>query len=216
MRLIDLTVPIHTGMPVYPGDPEVLLEPALRVATDGVNVLRVHLGSQTGTHVDAPAHLGDDLPTLDELPLHRFTGPALVVDARSAGPHGALGPEYFDRPVHPGAVVLIATGWSAHWGTDAYHLHPSLTPAAAEALVAAGIRTIGIDAPSIDAPDAHSLPAHRILCGAHAVIAENLTGLDQLLDAQLAGEPIEVTLFPLPLTGADGAPVRAVARVGNP
>ncbi|WP_336081921.1 cyclase family protein [Nocardia sp. SSK8] len=215
MRLIDLTVPIHTGMPVYPGDPEVSLEPALRVETDGVNVLRVHFGSQTGTHVDAPAHLGDELPALDELPLEHFTGPAVVVDARSVPPRGAIGPEYFDLPWGPGTIVLIATGWSAHWGSEKYHTHPHLPPAAAEALVAAGIRTIGIDAPSIDPPDDLTLPAHRILCTAHAVIAENLTGLDQVLAAQRAGESIEVSLFPLPLTGADGAPVRAVARVGK-
>ncbi|MFS4094222.1 hypothetical protein [Streptomyces sp. AF1A] len=41
-------------MPVHPGDPEVTIGPALRAPADGVNVLRLHLGSQSGTHVDAP------------------------------------------------------------------------------------------------------------------------------------------------------------------
>ncbi|MFE6922177.1 cyclase family protein [Nocardia sp. NPDC057663] len=217
MRLIDLTLPIHTGMPVFPGDPEVLLEPALRVSTDGVNVLRVHLGSQSGTHVDAPAHLDDSLPTLDELPLERFIGPAQIVDARSVPARGAIGVDLFDIDLAPGSVVLIATGWSSHWGTVDYLTHPYLEPDAAQTLVDAGIRTVGIDAPSIDPSEADDLdlPAHRILCGAHAVIAENLTGLDQLVSAQAAGESIEVSLFPLRLTGADGAPIRAVARVGS-
>ncbi|MFJ2837664.1 cyclase family protein [Nocardia sp. NPDC087230] len=217
MRLIDLTQPIHTGMPVFPGDPEVRLEPALRVATDGVNVLRVHLGSQSGTHVDAPAHLDDSLPTLDELPLERFTGPAYIVDAGSVPARGVIGVELFDIDPVPGAVVLIATGWSSRWGTDAYLTHPSLDPAAAQMLVDKGIRTVGIDAPSIDPSEAEdlALPAHRILCGAHAVIAENLTGLDRLLAAQSAGATIEVSLFPLRLSAADGAPIRAVARVGG-
>ncbi|MGW6726938.1 cyclase family protein [Nocardia sp. NPDC055029] len=217
MTLIDLTLPIHTGMPVFPGDPEVLLEQALRVATDGVNVLGVHLGSQTGTHVDAPAHLDDSLPTLDELPLERFTGPAQIVDARSVPARGVIGVEMFDIDLAPGSVVLIATGWSSRWGTDDYLAHPCLSPAAAQLVVDAGIRTIGIDAPSIDPSEAESLdlPAHRILCGAHAVIAENLTNLDRLLAAQSAGESIEVSLFPLRLSGADGAPIRAVARVSS-
>ncbi|MGW5310601.1 cyclase family protein [Nocardia thailandica] len=215
VRLVDLTQPVHTGMPVFPGDPPVLLEPALRVATDGVNVLRLHLGSQSGTHVDAPAHLDDALPALDALPLDRFTGPATIVDARGAAARAALTPDLFDgHRLTPGAVVLIATGWSAHWGTDDYHTHPHLDPAAARALLDAGIRTVGIDAPSVDPSDSTDLPAHRILCGAHAVIAENLTGLDTLLAAQAAGTPIEVSLFPLHLRGADGAPIRAVARVG--
>lgn len=219
VRLIDLTVPIHTGMPVFPGDPEVVLEPALRVADDGVNVLRMHLGSQTGTHVDAPAHLDDSLPALDELPLERFAGRAVIVDARSVAPGTAIGVEHFAETVEAGAVVLIATGWSSNWGTGAYFgSHPHLAPAAARYLIEAGIRTVGIDAPSVDpsASEEFELPAHRILCGAHAVIAENLTGLEQLLDAQLAGESIEVSLFPLRLGGgADGAPVRAVAYIGR-
>ncbi|MEU4595909.1 cyclase family protein [Nocardia sp. NPDC023988] len=217
MRLIDLTRPIHTGMPVFPGDPEVLLEPALRAATDGVNVLRVHLGSQSGTHVDAPAHLDDSLPTLDQLPLERFVGPARIVDARSAPARTAIGPTLFDVDLPAATIVLIATGWASRWGTPDYFTHPYLHPEAAQLLVDKGIRTIGIDAPSIDPSgvDDSDLPAHRILCGAHAVIAENLTALDELSNAQAAGESIEVSLFPLPLRGADGAPIRAVARIGR-
>ncbi len=217
VRLIDLTRPIHTGMPVFPGDPEVLLEPALCAATDGVNVLRVHLGSQSGTHVDAPAHLDDSLPTLDQLPLERFVGPAWIVDARSVPARTAIGPTLFDVDLPAATIVLIATGWASRWGTSDYFTHPYLHPEAAQLLVDKGIRTIGIDAPSIDPSgvDDSDLPAHRILCGAHAVIAENLTALDELSNAQAAGESIEVSLFPLPLREADGAPIRAVARIGG-
>ncbi|AEM84780.1 cyclase family protein [Streptomyces violaceusniger] len=219
MRLIDLSVPVATGMPVYPGDPRVAIAPALSAAADGVNVLHLDMGSQSGTHVDAPFHIDDTLPTLDELPLERFWGRAVVVDARGAEPRTPLGPSLFEgclsegRP-RAGDIVLVATGWSRHWGGDDYLAHPYLTREAAELLVAAGIRTVGIDALSVDPTPADDFPAHRILCGAHAVIAENLTGLDPLLDAQTAGEPIEVSLLPLRLPAADGAPVRAVARVG--
>ncbi|GAA1691325.1 cyclase family protein [Streptomyces yatensis] len=219
MRLIDLSVPVATGMPVYPGDPRVAIAPALSVAADGVNVLHLDMGSQSGTHVDAPFHIDDALPTLDQLPLERFWGRAVVVDVRGAEPRAPLGPSLFEaswsesRP-RAGDILLVATGWSRHWGGEDYLAHPYLTPEAAELLVAAGIRTVGIDALSVDPTPADDFPAHRILCGAHAVIAENLTGLDPLLDAQTAGEPIEVSLLPLRLPAADGAPVRAVARVG--
>ncbi|MGP3939776.1 cyclase family protein [Streptomyces sp. 6N106] len=224
MRLIDLSVPVATGMPVYPGDPRVAIAPALSAATDGVNVLHLDMGSQSGTHVDAPFHIDDALPTLDQLPLERFWGRAVVVDARGAAPRSPLGPSLFEGAWPEGSlsegrpraadIVLVATGWSRHWGGEDYLAHPYLTPEAAELLVAAGIRTVGIDALSVDPTPADDFPAHRILCGAHAVIAENLTGLDPLLDAQTAGEPIEVSLLPLRLPAADGAPVRAVARVG--
>ncbi|MFE5118464.1 cyclase family protein [Streptomyces sp. NPDC056669] len=214
MRLIDLSVPVATGMPVYPGDPRVTIAPALSAAADGVNVLHLDMGSQSGTHVDAPFHIDDALPTLDELPLERFWGRAVVVDARGAEPRTPLGPSLFEGRPRAGDIVLVATGWSRHSGGEDYLAHPYLTREAAELLVAAGIRTVGIDALSVDPTPADDFPAHRILCGAHAVIAENLTGLGPLLDAQTAGEPIEVSLLPLRLPAADGAPVRAVARVG--
>ncbi|MCZ0985188.1 cyclase family protein [Streptomyces diastatochromogenes] len=73
-------------MPVYPGDPEVTVCPALRALADGVNVLALHLGSQSGTHVDAPYHVDDAWPRLDELPLDRFAGPAVVADVRGCRP----------------------------------------------------------------------------------------------------------------------------------
>ncbi|MDP9842658.1 cyclase family protein [Streptosporangium lutulentum] len=213
MTLIDLSVPIVTGMPVYPGDPEVTVGPALTAAADGVNVLSLHLGSQSGTHVDAPYHIDDALPTLDDLPLDRFTGPATVIDACGLPPRSPLGPELFEAGARPGTIVLVATGWAAHWGTDAYLAHPYLTEEAATLLVEAGVRTVGIDALSVDPTPGDDFPAHRVLCGAHAVIAENLTNLSLLLDAQADGRSVEVSLFPLRLPAADGAPVRAVARV---
>ncbi|MBT2213761.1 cyclase family protein [Actinomadura sp. NEAU-AAG7] len=216
--LLDLSVPVTTGMPVYPGDPEVEAVPALTAGESGVNVLRLHMGSQSGTHVDAPFHIDDALPRLDELPLTRFTGPALVMDARGLPPRTPIPPAALPGGLAPGVVLLIATGWSEHWGSDGYLAHPYPAPETAEAIVAAGVRTVGIDALSVDrtpppGSEDFSLAAHRVLCGAGAVIAENLTGLDRLLDAQAGGRAVTVYLFPLALAGADGAPVRAVAQV---
>ncbi|BAJ29120.1 MULTISPECIES: cyclase family protein [Kitasatospora] len=243
-ELVDLTHPVVSGMPVYPGDPEVELRAALTVAGEGVNVLAVHLGSQTGTHVDAPYHLDVRWPTLDGLPLELFTGPAVVVDLRGLPARGEVTEEHLARALAacgPGTVLLLATGWPRYWGTDRYFAHPYLSAGAAAAIVAAGVRTVGIDALSVDptpdpgpsdpavasllaeladehdpAPEQATLAAHRVLLGPDGggVIAENLTDLSALLEAQAAGRPVEVSLFPLRLTAADGAPVRAVARLG--
>jgi kynurenine formamidase len=214
-ELVDLSVPIVTGMPVYPGDPEVEIAPALTAASDGVNVQSLHLGSQTGTHVDAPFHIDPSLPRLDELPLDRFAGPVALLDARGLAPRTPIGPELLPAGLGPGDVLLIVTGWSSRWGSEDYLAHPYPTPELAEAIVSAGVRTVGIDALSVDRTpepgvDDFSLDAHRVLCGAGAVIAENLTALDRLLPA--ADRRIEVFLFPLRLA-SDGAPVRAVARI---
>ncbi|AUG77857.1 cyclase [Kitasatospora sp. MMS16-BH015] len=242
--LLDLTHPVTSGMPVYPGDPEVLLEPALTTATAGVNVLALHLGSQSGTHVDAPYHVDVTWPTLDGLPLSLFTGPAVLADLRGLAPRTAVTPDQLAPALDlltPGAVLLLATGWARHWGTDHYLAHPYLSPEAAAAIAAAGVRTVGMDALNIDrtpdpgpadpgvaalladltdehdpaAAEPFSLAAHRALLGAPggAVVAENLTDLTPLLDAQAAGRGVSVSLFPLRLVAADGAPVRAVATL---
>jgi kynurenine formamidase len=108
-------------------------------------------------------------------------------------------------------MLLLHTGWDAHWGTDAYVGHPFLDGEAAERVVAAGVRTVGLDALSLDetVPDgepAGGFAAHLALLGAGGVIVENLRGLEQVRSA----EPL-VSVLPLRLAGADGAPVRAVA-----
>lgn len=236
MRLVDLTHPVYPGMPVWPGDPAVEFRTAATVADNGWNLLELHLGTQSGTHVDAPRHVDDTLPALDELPLERFAGPARVVDLRGLPARSAIGPEHLAAALHDaeaGDVLLLCTGWSAHWGTDRYSTHPWLHPDAAGAAVAAGIRTIGIDAPSVDADDP-TLPTHRVLAAAHAVIVENLRGLEQLCGASPVSRsgstnPNEsdtratteddvfsgcwVWLLPLALRGADGSPIRAVAAL---
>lgn len=214
--LVDLSVPIESGMTVFPGDPEVEIAPALTLAGgDGVNVLSLHLGSQTGTHLDAPSHVLEDGLRLDELPLDRFVGPAVVADLRTLAAEAPIGwgdLALIRDALRPGVILLLHTGWSAHFGDlDRYRTHPWLTAEAAAAIVGTGVRTIGVDALNIDATPGDlstiRFDAHIEILGAGGVIVENLTNLaavEQLRD------PI-ASVLPLHLPGSDGAPVRAVA-----
>lgn len=208
MRTVDLTHPVTTGMPVFPGDPAVTLAPALDLAVDGCAVTALQLGSHSGTHVDAPSHVVPGGATLDELDLALFSGPALVVDARGRAPGATIGWEPFaprERALAAGVVVLVRTGWDEHWGSARYEQHPHLALEVAERLLAAGVSTLGVDALSPD--PVGDLTVHRAWLAAGGVLAENLRGLGQL-DALV--DPV-VHLLPLALAGGDGAPVRAVA-----
>ena len=74
----DLSHAIENGMTVYPGDPEPRIgrapqEPPWTVST-------LHLGSHTGTHMDAARHYYPDATTIDAYPVARFIVPALVID----------------------------------------------------------------------------------------------------------------------------------------
>lgn len=212
-KVVDLSVPLDERVQVYPGDPEFRSDIAATVAVDGFNLRHVRMGSQTGTHVDAPFHFRDDGSPIDELDLSLFAGPGVVLDARGHRPReritwAALEP-WADR-LGPGVIALVHTGWSAHWGTPRYFQHPFLDVDAVGRLLDLGVRTLLLDAPSPDQTpdDEHpgaGFPVHHLVAGVGGVIGENLRGLEQI-----DFEPF-VSCLPLRLTGADGAPVRAVA-----
>jgi len=240
----DLSVPLRAGMPVYPGDPEVRIASALTVEADGANVLSLGLGSHSGTHADAPLHVGDGWAALDELPLSLFGGVAEVVDVRDVARGGAITAAHLagvapagsagepGKPGYPGSpekILLLHTGCAAAWGTEEYLKHPWLEAAAAQLIVDRGYRAVGLDALSVDptspgathgdqqgnqdgGPAGGGFPAHDILAGNGCIIVENLTGLEQVQRATDAGSDVELFLFPLSIPGADGAPIRAVAR----
>ncbi len=211
---VDLSHPLGDDTDVYPGDPEVRLEPHATIEADGYNLLAVHLGSQSGTHVDAPFHFAQGGARVDELPLALFAGPAVIVDASDLGPRGRIGRRHLDPlagRLRAGTILLLRTGWSSRYGTAAYHDHPFLDPEACAWAIARGIRTFGLDAPSIDeTPTAgtgvEDYPCHRLIAAAGGVICENLTRLEDVT----FDDPV-VSFFPIRLEGADGAPVRAVA-----
>jgi kynurenine formamidase len=212
--IVDLSHPLADDTPVHPGDPAARFEPAATIDVHGYNVLHVRMGSQTGTHVDAPFHLLPDGARIDELPLDLFLAPAVLADVRGRARRAPI--TWADlAPVAgrlaPGRMLLLHTGWDAHWGTDAYADHPFLAADAAERVVAAGVRTVGLDALSLDetvpgGEPAGGFAAHRAVLGAGGVIVENLRGLAAVRSA----EPL-VSVLPLRIAGADGAPVRAVA-----
>src|SRR5690606_40891197 len=81
MAIIDLSHPLVTGMPVYPGDPGVRITPALELGEHGVAVTRLDLGSHAGTHLDAPSHSIAGGRSVDEIPLGLLVGPARILRA---------------------------------------------------------------------------------------------------------------------------------------
>lgn len=213
-RLVDLSMPLDAATPFYPGDPEPRICAATTIAKEGVNVMRLDLGTHSGTHCDAPFHFLEDGAKLDELPLERFLGPGVVVDCTGLAPRAAIGWErlepHADR-LGAGTIVLLRTGWDAHRGTDAFFAHPFLDGDAGRRLVAAGVRTVGIDAINLDQTpegelDRAAFPCHEAVSRAGGVIVENLVGLE----AVDFPDPW-ISVLPLRVPGADGAPTRAVA-----
>ncbi|MBU6323090.1 MAG: cyclase family protein [Patescibacteria group bacterium] len=78
MKIIDLSLPIYTGMPVYSGDPEAKITLIQNLAENGWNMRRLEMNGHDGTHVNAQSHAVEDGKSLDDYPLERFAGKARI------------------------------------------------------------------------------------------------------------------------------------------
>lgn len=209
-RLIDLSPPLADGMPVYPGDPPVARTWHLTLERDGVNVSRLELGAHAGSHVDAPLHFLAGGADVARMPLDLFYGPALALDA-PAGPGRDLDPGALaGAEIRPGDIVIFRSGWEARWGTPAYYGEPwpGLSAALVEALLARGVKAVGMDMPSADSPAAiqAGVPAHRLLLEAGLPVFECLVNLREVL-----GRRFVFAGFPLKIAEGEASPLRAVA-----
>src|SRR5688572_23183732 len=83
MSLIEISRPVYSGMPVWPGDTAAQFDfAATKAGGYSCNVGRLRVSVHTGTHADAPYHYDDAGAKIDELPLELFVGRATVVDVR--------------------------------------------------------------------------------------------------------------------------------------
>ncbi|HEV7404905.1 MAG TPA: cyclase family protein [Chthoniobacteraceae bacterium] len=214
LRLIDLSHPLESGQPGFPGDPAISMARVHTVAGKGCNVSALSFSSHQGTHLDAPYHFFENGRTIDQMDLRLFYGPARLIDLAPGSTLPARTPlaiEHFlphAAAFTAGARVIYRTGWNRAFGTAEFFTDfPSLTLEAAAWIAGRRIALLGMDTPT---PSTEWLECHHILLGpgAEIVIVESLNGLEQLPPEFLfAG-------FPLNLKGGDGSPIRAVAIVG--
>src|SRR5262249_11327995 len=69
-----------------------------------------------------------------------------------------------------------------------------------------GVITVGIDTPSVDLFESKDLPAHK------AILRHNMLILEGLVLKDIPPGNYELIALPLPLTGFDASPVRAILR----
>ncbi len=86
MKIIDLSTPLFTEMPVFPGDPAVNIEVIHTYEKETWELRQLSMGSHTGTHVDAFSHMHAGAENLDDIPLEKFFGKAQVVRINETWP----------------------------------------------------------------------------------------------------------------------------------
>jgi len=211
VKVLDLTLTLRTGAPVFPGYPTPIVHTWTTIEKNGYYSNLLQFVEHTGTHVDSPAHFVKGAPTIDKVPLDRFMGKGVVIGVSDLPKKGAITREIIENrlreqgvEVGSGWVVLFYTGYDEKAGTPEWFEHPDLDETGAKYLAEKNVNAVGIDAPSIDH---EPFPAHTALLSKGIVIYENLTGLKELV-----GKPgFKFIGLPLKIENGSASPVRAVA-----
>ena len=191
--IYDITQPLFECN-VFPGDPKPERKIMLQIADGDVcNLTAFSMCAHNGTHVDAPYHFINDGKGIDKVSLEKFIGMAFVAD-------------------HEGDVTaedaenILKKAKAAGSGAEKKILIKGksvVTLDAAKVFASAGIDLIGNESQTVGPEDAPKA-VHLVLLGAEVVLLEGI---------RLETVPEGVYFLncaPLNLSGADGAPCRAV------
>lgn len=232
-RVVDLTHAFDASSVYWPTAEAFKLETDFEGETDKgyfYSAYRYSAAEHGGTHLDSPVHFAKGRHTVDEIPLERLMGPAIVVDVTK---QCANNPDYqvsvadlqtWERTngrIANGTIVLLRTGFGKFYpdrkrylGTDergpdaVAKLHfPGLHPDTARWLTQnRNIKAIGLDTASIDYGQSTLFESHRTLFDKNIPAFENVANLDQL---PLKG--FSVIALPMKIKGGSGGPLRIVA-----
>ncbi|HYE11180.1 MAG TPA: cyclase family protein [Patescibacteria group bacterium] len=211
MKIIDLTHKISEDMPVYPGTERPKLKIANTYEIHGFKETLLTMFSHTGTHMDSPAHLFADRPTLDSFSIEQFVGKGLVIDCSDLQEGQRITVKYIERvkeKADRAEFILFYTGWDKYWGTNSYFgEYPYVTEEVADYLINSKKRGVGLDVIGIDPISDGNLTIHKkLFAEMDIVVIENLTKLGEIGD-----ELFTLCVLPIKFENSDGAPIRAVA-----
>ena len=187
---------MNPALPIYAAggyrDPPFEAAPWCGIAAQGFEVWRLAMGTQTGTHIDAPAHFAAGGATLDALA------------------PGALIGRYF----HVDAATLAAEGepcLSGYAGEGILFVDASVGAAVDEPAAAALLALpcpVWVLAGALRVTGRDPLHLHRALAAAGRFLVEDL----EPSAAARAPERGELIALPLRLEGLSGSPVRILVR----
>ncbi|MEP6539286.1 MAG: cyclase family protein [Bryobacteraceae bacterium] len=201
---IDISLPLQSGMPHWPGDPVPSMARGLDMDLGDIcNARYLTMSAHTGTHMDAPLHFVNNSESIDRMPLTAAIGPARVIRIEH---NEFIGPEELEQHnIQPGERILFKTG-SVWDPTQFKKTFVACNAAGARHLVERKVQTVGIDYLSIGAYEGDGVETHQILLGAGIWVIE---GLDL---TQVEPGNYDLICLPLKILGGDGAPARAVVR----
>lgn len=112
---IDLTKPLDNSLEIYSSDdysdPELEIKTWCSYMERGFHVSRILMGTQTGTHIDAPAHFVDGGAQMDSLMTGDLMGRYYLINVSDAISYKKISEEYTGEPFiflkgHAGVIEL--------------------------------------------------------------------------------------------------------------
>ncbi len=224
-RIVDIGHALGPDNPAWPGDEKPF--EATSNATyekDGYFTRKFTSLEHFGTHLDAPAHFVKGGWTVDQIPVGRLYGPAVVLDVRAESGRDAdyrLAPEKITQwearngPIPRGAIVVMCTDWAARWpDTERYRnmdpkgvMHfPGYSVETVKVLIQRGVVGLTIDTLSVDYGPSKDFPVHQLSHGAGLYHVENLADVSWLPEANAY-----LIVAPINLEGGSGGPARVFA-----
>src|SRR5947208_6865936 len=133
-KLVDLTYPFDERTVYWPTNKPFQWEKTAWGMTAGgywYASANFSTSEHGGTHIDAPIHFGKGRSTVDEIPVQRLVGPAVVVDVTQAvvrdrdyrlTVEDLKAWETRHGRIPDGAIVLLYTGWGRYWPDQVRYL----------------------------------------------------------------------------------------------
>jgi kynurenine formamidase len=164
LEFYDLSHPWGLGQPCWPYFEDVKIERLHGMSKSGVLTQRITTVMHSGTHIDAPAHVVEGTPFMDEVPLPYFFGSGVVVsipknkwevitadDLEKARPQ-----------IREGDIVVVNTGWHKYYGDNQiyYGYSPGFYKEAGEWFVERKVKMCGSDTQALDHPLGTAIGPH--------------------------------------------------------
>ena len=198
MKIYDISQEVF-GCQVYPGDPAPEKETLCSMEEgDLYNLTAFRMCAHNGTHIDAPAHFLKDGKTVDAVSLEAFVGLAYVAEHTGivTAEDAAAIVEKAKSQNREAAKRILIKG-------DA-----EVSLEAAKVFATAKLRLLGNESQTVGPKDA-PMAVHQVLLGADVILLEGIR-----LGAVSEGVYV-LNAAPLHLSGAEGAPCRALLIAGE-
>jgi kynurenine formamidase len=155
-EVYDLSQPFGYDVPLWPYFEDPIFERIHYHSKSRVLTRRIVTVMHVATHIDAPIHVEEGFPSIDQIPIGNFIGEGVVISIPK-GKWEFITVEELEKaepPIQPGDFVIINTGWHKYWGDNVkyYCYGPGLSIEAAWWLVQKGVRLVGIDTQALDHP----------------------------------------------------------------